>query len=82
MQDTHELEENLHALIVDLCRVMHDHGFESMNVGVMMRLIGVGEERASQHDEEWIDLAEYFARNPQMPARHIPKINAEGKTLH
>lgn len=82
MLDENALEQNLHALIVDLCRVMHEHGFESMNVGAMMRLIGVGHERASQHDEEWIDLAEYFQKPLPVPDRPIPKINAEGKTLH
>ena len=82
MLDENALEQNLHALIVDLCRVMHTHGFESMNVGAMMRLIGVGDERASRHDEEWIDLAEYFEKHAPVPDRPIPKINAEGKTLH
>lgn len=82
MLDESALEQNLHALIVDLCRVMHEHGYESLNVGAMMRLIGVGEERASRHDEEWVDLAEYFAKNQSAPDRPIPKINAEGKTLH
>lgn len=82
MLDENALEQNLHALIVDLCRVMHEHGFESMNVGAMMRLIGVGDERASRHDDEWIDLAEYFEKQTQVPDRPIPKINAEGKTLH
>jgi len=82
MLDDNALEQNLHALIVDLCRVMHSHGFESMNVGAMMRLIGVGEERASPHDDEWIDLAGHFEKHVQSPDRAIAKINAEGRTLH
>jgi hypothetical protein len=82
MLDESALEQNLHALIVNLCRVMHAHGFESINVGAMMRLIGVGEERARPHDEEWIDLAEYFGKHVQISDRPIAKINAEGKTIH
>ena len=82
MLDDTALEQNLHALIVDLCRVMHSHGFESMNVGAMMRLIGVGDERASPHDDEWIDLAEHFEKHAQTPDRPIAKINSEGRTLH
>ena len=82
MLDESALEANLHALIVDLCRVMHTHGYESISVGAVMRLIGVGEERASQHDDEWIDLATYFDKNPPVPERAIPKINSEGRTLH
>jgi uncharacterized membrane protein YjjP (DUF1212 family) len=82
MLDDTALEQNIHALILDLCRVLHEHGYECMNVGAMMRLIGVGEERASQHDEEFMDLTEYFSKNQQKPARHIPKVNSEGKTLH
>ena len=82
MLDESALEQNLHALIVNLCRVMHAHGFESINVGAMMRLIGVGEERARPHDEEWIDLAEYFRKDTQVPDRPVAKINSEGRTLH
>ena len=82
MLDESALEANLHALIVDMCRVMHDHGYETICVGAVMRLIGVGEERASRHDDEWIDLASYFDKQPQVPDRPIPKVNSEGKTLH
>ena len=82
MLDESALEANLHALIVDMCRVMHDHGYETICVGAVMRLIGVSEERASRHDDEWIDLASYFENKPAMPDRPIPKVNSEGKTLH
>ena len=82
MLDDKALEQNLHALIVDLCRVMHSHGYESISVGAMMRLIGVGDKRASPHDDEWIDLAEYFQKNTQVPDRPVAKINSEGRTLH
>ena len=82
MLDESALEANLHALIVDMCRVMHDHGYETISVGAVMRLIGVGEERASRHDDEWIDLASYFENQPAVPDRVIPKVNSEGKTLH
>lgn len=82
MLDETALEANLHALIVDICRVMHTHGYETISVGAMMRLIGVGEERASRHDDEWIDLVTYFDKNAQVPDRAIPKINSEGQTLH
>ena len=82
MLDASALEQNLHDLILELCHVMHNHGYESLNVGAMMRLIGVGEERASQHDEEWIDLAEHFEKQKQVSDRPISKTNSEGKTLH
>lgn len=81
MLDENTLEHNLHVLIVDLCRVMHGHGYETISVGAMMRLIGVGEERARQHDQEWIDLAQYFEKSPGTD-RPVPKVNSEGKTLH
>lgn len=82
MLDENALEENLHALIIDLCGVMHKHGYETISVGAMMRLIGVGDERASRHDDEWIDLAGYFNDPKAVPDRPIPKINSKGQTLH
>jgi hypothetical protein len=81
MLDDSVLEQNLHNLIVDLCRVMYDHGYESMCVGAMMRMIGVGEERARKHDDEFIDLGNYFGQ--QISAnKPVPRINQEGNTLH
>lgn len=81
MLDQTGLEENLHRLIVDICRVMYDNGYESLSVGAVMRLIGVGEERASQHDTEFIDLAEYFTKTAAQE-RPVARTNQEGQTLH
>ena len=82
MLDDTALEQNLHALIVDLCRVMHSHGYESISVGAMMRLIGVGDKRASPHRLEGLDIEDCLEKNTQVPDRPVAKINSEGRTLH
>lgn len=76
--DQDEIETNLHDLIMDLCRVMHDHGYTTVRVGDMMRLMGVPEERASGHDDEYIDLLEHFAEKDPP----VSRTNQQGQTLH
>lgn len=61
MQATQSLEQSLRLLIVDLCRVLHSHGYQEISVGALMRVIGVEESRACEHDTVLIDLTEHFA---------------------
>lgn len=62
MPESQLLEEALRDLILDLCRVLHTYGYQEISVGALMRVIGVAEERAADHDAEVIDLVEHFAK--------------------
>jgi hypothetical protein len=56
MLDTSTLEEKVQDLIVDICKALYQHGFREVPVGAIMRLIGVENTTANQHDEEYFQL--------------------------
>jgi hypothetical protein len=60
MLDDDKLEKALRDLLIDLCSVMYSRGYDVVPVGAMMRLVGVDEDRAKEHDDEWFHLDEDF----------------------
>ena len=60
MPDLQNLEQSVQALITEICDTLERHGFETVSMGALMRLLGVDERRARDHDRDWIQL-----RNPQ-----------------
>jgi len=56
MSDNQELEQSVQALITEICDVLQRHGFETVSLGAVMRLVGVTENRARDHDRDWITL--------------------------
>lgn len=77
-----QLETHLKDLMIDICAVMYSHGYDMVSIGALMRLIGVGEDRAKIHDQEYFSLDQSFQalikqrNNP--PAYSVP----DGATLH
>ena len=47
-------------IIVKLCLVLHSYGYQQVPIGPMMRLLGVDEEKAQQHDHEYFELDSDF----------------------
>ena len=45
-------EESVKDLVVNLCLVLADFGITEVHVGGLMRLVGINEELASEHDDE------------------------------
>jgi hypothetical protein len=60
MLDTSQLEDKVQNLIVDICKALYFYGFREIPVGAIMRLIGVENETATQHDEEYFRLDAEF----------------------
>jgi hypothetical protein len=79
------LEQTLQDLIVDICEIMYSRGYRAVPVGAIMRLIGVNDETAAQHDNELYELGEEFEqlvkkKKPSQKLRHVSApLNA---TLH
>ena len=91
MLDDKQLEVAIRDLLLDLCEVMSRRGYEMVNVGAMMRLVGVSEERAAQHDSEYFALDENFQEmlKQRDQAKSKKKTNnkkdhgaANGATIH
>lgn len=77
-----DFEQALRDVIIDLCEVLYSHGYRTAPVGAIMRLIGVPEDRAQQHDREVFGLDEDFleqlAKRKIMSDSRIPP----GTQLH
>jgi hypothetical protein len=88
MLDTSNLEDKVQDLIVDICKALYFHGFREIPVGAIMRLIGVENETATRHDEEYFRLdAEFEALLQQEEIAEYEKTLEEatpppGTTLH
>jgi hypothetical protein len=60
MPDNKDLEDSIQTIIVDLCSVLYKYGYRHVQIGGIMRLIGVSEEHAQKHDNECIVLDDDF----------------------
>ena len=45
-------EEAVKDLVVNICLVLADFGITEVHVGGLMRLVGIDEELAAEHDDE------------------------------
>ena len=48
------------ALITDLMCVLYEYGIREVNLGALMRLIGVDNETASEQDNDYVSLDDEF----------------------
>ena len=82
MLDDDQLEHHIRELIIDICAVLHSRGYEMVPVGAMMRLVGVGDDRARNHDQEYFALDQGFEE--LLEQRKKPPLEAapKGATLH
>jgi hypothetical protein len=56
MQETDPLYEFVRTVMLEVMAVLYANGQRQLHVGAMMRLIGVDEERAAEHDGDRIDI--------------------------
>jgi hypothetical protein len=85
MKDENALEEAVHDLIVDVCEVLYTHGYRTVPIGAIMRLIGIDHKSAATHDNALFKLDDEFealiknkkSKEPAPPVR-IPL----GATIH
>ena len=89
MLDDDTLEAEVRDLLMDICEVMASRNYEVVSVGALMRLVGVGEERAREHDAEYFALDEEFQGmlaqrelDRENKNKKAPRQSADGVTLH
>jgi hypothetical protein len=82
MLNDDQLEDAVRDLIMDICEVMLRRGYDVVSVGAMMRLVGVSEERAQQHDQEFFALDAEFQAMVDARKNPPPKKTPAGVTLH
>jgi serine/threonine protein phosphatase PrpC len=62
MQDDVEIDLRVKNLLFDLMLVLYSYGITEVNVGSLMRILGVSEEKACEHDDEAVELTDEFAK--------------------
>ena len=91
MLDDDKLEAEVRDLLMDICEAMSRRNYEIVSVGALMRLVGVGEERAATHDDEFFALDEDFHkmlaartqdRQEKDKNKKVPRQSPDGVTLH
>jgi hypothetical protein len=82
MLDDDQLETHIRELIIDICEVLWARGYTLVPIGAMMRLVGVENERAAQHDSEYFSLDEDFQSLLESRKTPPPEPPPPGVTLH
>lgn len=62
MLDNPELDQSIRLAILNLMVVLYDCGIEEIHVGGVMRILGVSDSMAQQHDNERLVLDEEFVK--------------------
>ena len=60
MRESDTIHENIKDTMVDIMAVLYERGIRRIHMGAMMRLLGVDDTKASEHDDEYIELDEKF----------------------
>lgn len=71
MFDTSTLELKIQELIVDICTTLYQYGFREVPVGAIMRLIGVDNTVAAQHDDQFFNLDSEFEALMQQNKKQV-----------
>ena len=57
-----DLDLRVKNLMFDLMLVLYSHGVKEVNIGGMMRVLGVDPKVAAEHDDELVELTQEFAK--------------------
>ena len=62
MLDDAELDQAVRLSILNLMVVLYDCGITEVHIGGVMRIMGVPDDKAQQHDDERLILNEEFVK--------------------
>jgi hypothetical protein len=73
-------EEAVKDLVVNICLVLVDFGVTEVHVGGLMRLVGIDEELAAEHDDELMIITDiHRLTDSQNETQEVRPLDA---TLH
>ncbi len=73
-------EEAIKDLVVNICLVLADFGITEVHVGGLMRLVGIDEELASEHDDELMIITDIHKLHQAKD--EAQEVRPPGTTLH
>jgi hypothetical protein len=85
MQEQDPLEQHIYDLILELCAVLYAHGYRAVPMGAIMRMIGVADQHAQEHDGKMFELDQDFERTLKQKQRDFSLMDDQvppGVTLH
>ena len=81
MLDDSELTERVREIMIDMLTVCYQHNIRQVNVGAMMRMLGVSSQTAQAHDGDYIEIDENFPQLLIDLNKAVPIIPT-GTTIH
>ena len=61
-EDDQTIDLKVKNLMFELMLVLYSYGITEVNVGALMRMLGVRDEVAAEHDDEAVELTDEFAK--------------------
>ena len=80
--------EDLHEIVFAVCATLYKHGIREVHIGGLMRILGIEDEKASEHDDEIMLLDADFERAMRengedvVPGDTVDIKVPEGTTIH
>jgi len=76
-------EEAVKDLVVNICLVLSEFGITEVHVGGLMRLVGIEEELAAEHDDELMVITDIQqVKKSADDSNEIIEVVPPGTTLH
>jgi hypothetical protein len=60
-EDPDQLHEQIRTIMMDIMAILYRNNFKTVRMGAMMRLLGVTDAVAAEHDQDVVELDEKFA---------------------
>ena len=76
------LHERIQSVMLEVMGVLYGNNITLVHMGAMMRLLGVPDAKAAQHDNEMLELDEKFGAMLAELNKSIPKQVPKDATIH
>ena len=78
------LEEHVKEVMLEIMAVLWANGYKEVSIGALMRILGLDEEDAAPHNDDYVLLDEHFAEvAAQMSTKQKTEICVPpGTTIH
>jgi hypothetical protein len=82
MLNDSDLDEHIRIAILDLMLVLYRQGITQVHIGGIMRLMGVANEVAADHDEERVILDEGFVQYVELATQLARATTTDQTPIH
>jgi len=76
------LHERIQTVMLEVMGVLYGNNITLVHMGAMMRLLGVPDSKAAEHDNEMLELDEKFGAMLRELNKTIPKEVPKDATIH